>query len=293
MKLLDPAVFEESEMTPPEKLIAYRLKTEKAERLRVVPLQGNRRSSYRRAAIDLARLSERFLWEYQGDPALLANEDYLNMLATLCWLKDRDLFIPYETRDNAEKHRERNEGLPLVSVPLTLFLPISERRQINHIDPNLLLPVVAIPPLGFEQRLNIWKEEFAADADEADDGLKEIARRFRYEKETIRQICAELKALPEKPSHDDFIAACRAELSFDIGELAGYVEPRFAEERLILPHKQDAPVRRTTDGDGLVDKSSLRLGNGAGVERGRHHGAFCRPARNRKNDGGRDNGAPT
>jgi SpoVK/Ycf46/Vps4 family AAA+-type ATPase len=44
--------------------------------------------------------------------------------------------------------------------------------------------------------------------------------------------------LPGKPTEDDFIAACRAELSSDIGELAAYVEPRFIDERLILPNKQ-------------------------------------------------------
>ena len=60
--------------------------------------------------------------------------------------------------------------------------------------------------------------------------FKEMARRFRYEKETIRQICEELKSLPGKPTEDDFIAACRAELSSDVGELAAYVEPRFIDD---------------------------------------------------------------
>lgn len=235
---LDPENEDKEELSEANRIIAYRLKAERPARLRIVPLLGNRRSAYRQTVLDLSRLSKRTLWEYHGDPALLANEDYLNMLVTLCWLEDRDLFIHHELFDGAEKHRARNEGLPLRSVPVTLFLSISERRQINHIEPELLLPVVKIDALSYEQRLNIWKEEFGQDADKFADILTEVARRFRYEKETIRQVCAELKALPEKPTEDDFIAACRAEVSLDIGELAASVEPRFLDEHLILPSKQ-------------------------------------------------------
>lgn len=226
------------ELGKTKKLIAYRLKTEAPRRLRIVPLQGSRRSSYRQTAMDLARFARRTVWDFQGDPSMLASEDYLNMLVTLCWLKDRDLFISHEFFYGPDRPRERNEGLPSISIPVTLFLCISERKQIDHIEPELLLPVVKIPPLDFHERLKIWRAGFGKDADKYKGILMEVARRFRYEKEAIRQICAELKALPGKLTDDDFIAACRAELSFDIGELASYVEPRFIEEHLILPHKQ-------------------------------------------------------
>lgn len=226
------------ELGKTEKLIANRLKTERPTHLRIVPLQGNRRSSYRQTALDLARFSRRAVWDFQGDPALLASDDYLNILVTLCWLKNRDLFLSHELFYGPDRPRERNEGLPSVSIPVTLFLCISDRKQIDHIEPELLLPVVKIPPLDYEQRLKAWRAGFGKDADKYKGILREIARRFRYEKEIILQICAELKALPGKLSEDDFIAACRAELSFDIGELASYVEPRFIEERLILPNKQ-------------------------------------------------------
>ncbi len=236
--LLDATKSQGRTQTETGNLIAYRLKSEPLQHLRVLPLQGSRRSPYRQTALGLAKRSERSLWEYRGDPALLGDRDYLNMLVTLCWLSNRDLFIPHELFDGAERPRERNEGLPLTSVPVTVFLPISERRQVNHIEPELLLPVVRIPALTFEQRLAVWQGEFGERVDELGDILKEMARRFRYEQETISQICAELKALPGKLTESDFIAACRAEMSFDIGELAACVEPRFANERLILPKKQ-------------------------------------------------------
>jgi SpoVK/Ycf46/Vps4 family AAA+-type ATPase len=44
--------------------------------------------------------------------------------------------------------------------------------------------------------------------------------------------------LPTPIAPDDFIAACRAELELDIGELAQKVVPRFHDEKLILPPKQ-------------------------------------------------------
>jgi len=238
LALPEPSRVQERNQAGADNLLAYRLKAEPPQRLRIVPLQGNRRSPYRQTALTLAKLAGRSLWEYRGDPALLGDRDYLNMLVTLCWLSDRDLFIPHELFEGGEKHRERNEGLPLTSVPITLFLPITERRQIAHIEPALLLPVVKIPALTFEHRLAVWKAEFADKAAQLEDTLKEMARRFRYEQETISDISAELKALPRTPTESDFIAACRAEMNLDIGELAAYVEPRFAKEKLFLPKKQ-------------------------------------------------------
>ena len=78
--------------------------------------------------------------------------------------------------------------------------------------------------------------------------------------------CAELKALPRKPSEDDFIAACRAELSADIGELASYVEPRFADERLILPGKQDRQFEEQLIAMTSLTTVHYELGNGPRLE---------------------------
>ncbi len=192
LSLLDPTEAEEGELDDTGKMLAYRLRAEKAKHLRVLPLLGNRRSAYRQTAVDIARIANRRLWEYHGDAALLSGEDYLNMLVTLCWLQDRDLFIKQELFDG-EKTRERNEGLPLVSVPITLFVTITERRDLKHIEGELLLPVATIPALSYENRLVVWKNEFEDDAKKYRKILTEVSRRFRYEKETIRDIAAELK----------------------------------------------------------------------------------------------------
>ncbi|MFN0140320.1 MAG: ATP-binding protein [Pyrinomonadaceae bacterium] len=238
LRHLDQAVEEKGEITKTMELIAYRLRDRHQSTLRIVPLLGNRRSAFRQTAADIARLSKESLWEYTGDPTLLRNEDYFGMLLTFSWLTGRGLFVRHEIFDDSEQRREMNAGLPFVSTPVTIFLSISERRQVAHIDPELVLPFVKIPPLQYEDRLDVWKKEFGADADRYMPELKEMSRRFRYEKETIREICREIRALPHEPTEDDFIAACRTELSFDIGELAAHVEPRFIDEELILPNKQ-------------------------------------------------------
>ena len=236
---IDNGRDEGDELSEANRIIAYRLRSERPSRLRVVPLLGNRRSGFRQTATALARVSGSRLWGYTGDPSLLAREDYLNMLVTLAWLADRDLFISHELFSGPDRNRERNEGLPNVSVPITLFAPATDQKQLSHIDSDLLLPLVKIPALSYEQRLEEWKKGIAKKGNGYGRVLAEVARRFRFERSTIQQICRELQALPKPATEDDFIAACRAELNFDIGELAAYVEPRFEDERLILPHKQD------------------------------------------------------
>ncbi|NRF71725.1 ATP-binding protein [Aquincola sp. S2] len=238
LELIEPR--KEPGATPDKagELMGYRLESEKATRLRVVPLLGNKRSAYRQAAAAVSSVTKRAFWEYRGAPALPAADEYLNTLVTLCWLQDRDLLVDHGLFDTAEKNRPRNDGLPPLSVPVTLFAPISEHLQVRHIDAELLLPVLKIPTLSYEGRLAAWREEFGRDATALDATLTEVARRFRYERATIRQIAAEIKALPGTPTEDDLIAACRAELGVDMGDLAAYVEPRFKDERLILPKKQ-------------------------------------------------------
>lgn len=235
---IDPLKEEAGELTSAETLVAYRIRAEVPKKLRIVPLLGNRRSAYRQTAIDMARLAEQKMWEYTGDPSPLGHEDYFAMLTSFAWLTGHSLLIRQDLFEGSEARRTRNEGLPLVSVPATLFLSLSERKHVAHIDSDLLLPFVNIPALNYDARLTAWKQSLGHEAETYEPIIKEMARRFRYEKETIRNICAELRALPTPPTEDDFIAACRAELSFDIGELAAYVEPRFLDEQLILPNKQ-------------------------------------------------------
>lgn len=235
---LDAEKIEKAELSKAGELIAYRLKSETPEKMRVVPLLAAKGAARRETVAGISRLSKREVLEFDGDAGLLENADYLNSLTALCWLQDKDLFIKPEIFGEAEKWRQPNENLPLASLPVNLFLSISDPKQTEHIDEELRLPVVKIPPLSYAERLEVWEKEFGKDARKHKAIIGEIARRFRYEKETIREICRELKALPGKLTDDDFIAACRAALNLDIGELAAAVEPRFDKGDLILPPKQ-------------------------------------------------------
>ncbi|MBV9959799.1 MAG: ATP-binding protein [Acidobacteria bacterium] len=219
-------------------LLAYRLRAEKAEALRIVPLLGAKGSAWRETARAMARLAKREVVEFTGHGRLLESEAYLNALATLCWLRDADLALRYEEPDEGHERHGQSERLPLASIPLNLWLSITERKQLAHIPDANLLPAVSIAPLTYHERVRYWTQQLGAKARGHEGCINEISRRFRYEKETIRVIAQELKALPGKLAAEDFFAACRAELQTDLGELASKVTPRFYDEKLILPHKQ-------------------------------------------------------
>jgi SpoVK/Ycf46/Vps4 family AAA+-type ATPase len=70
--------------------------------------------------------------------------------------------------------------------------------------------------------------------------IAECARRFRYEKETIRSIAEGFQQATQNLNQTSLMAACRAELDLDMGELAQPVQPRFAAHSLVLPPKQQA-----------------------------------------------------
>jgi len=226
------------ELTDSARMIGYRLRSEPDSALRIVPLLGPRRAAHRQTAIDVARVAGTDLWEYRGDAALLANEDYLATLMTVSWLTGRGLFIGHQLFNASEPRRARLDTMPLASMPVTLFVAVGDRRDVAHLDAGVLLPFVEVPRPSYEARLEAWREGFGDAAAGYEPLLKEIARRFRYDRETILTVARELRALPAPATEDDFVSACRAELHLDIGELATHVEPRFADQKLILAHKQ-------------------------------------------------------
>ena len=239
LSLLEIEKIDRAELTDAGKFAATLLKAERAEKLRVVALQGNKGAAFEETVTSISHVTKRGVLKYDGNAALLENESYLNSLAVLCWLQDKDFFVKAEIFGEAENRRAANEGLPLASLPVTVFLPISEHRQIRHIDSALLFPIVKIPPLTFEERRETWRKGFGKEAKKYDKIIGEVSRRFRYEKEIIREVCRGLQALQKDLDDKDFFAACRAELNFEMGELAVEVAPRFEKEKLILPDKQD------------------------------------------------------
>jgi hypothetical protein len=224
------------------RLVAVRLKVSEAVSLRLVPVMGPRGASRRETVGALAKAAGKRAYEYAGDPAPSEDNQHLNALATACWLRDSFLFLSRELQPppaGEGKHRDERRALPAETIPATLFLSVTDRAQLAQLPEALLLPTVHVPAFGYRDRVEFWKGSLGAKAKGLDAALAECARRFRYEKETIRDISVELKGLPGQIAEHHLYAACRAELDADIGELASRVAPRFEGEELVLPHKQD------------------------------------------------------
>ena len=221
-------------------IVSLRLSAASTDRLRLVPVIGEKGSSRREVIQAIARANGKELVEFKGDPVVLDDQQYLNAVATVCWLKDSYLFFSNElpTHSGGDKQHQERYTLPSQTIPATLFLSVRERSQLALLPSNLLLPTVHVSPATYAERVAFWKESLGAKARGLKPVIAECARRFRFEKETILAVCEELKELPGKIAAKDFVAACRAELESDIGSLASLVAPRFSNEELILPHPQ-------------------------------------------------------
>ncbi|HYN86368.1 MAG TPA: ATP-binding protein [Pyrinomonadaceae bacterium] len=219
------------------RLVALRLAGARRDGLRVVPVVGPKGSPRRATAGAVARESGRGAVEAETFTASADDAPYLNSLATLCWLKDLCLFVAREPAAH-EGHACAQAFLPSPTIPAILFVAASERAQVANVPEELLLPPVNAPTLTYAERVARWKRALGAKARGLDSVIAEAARRFRYERETIDAVACALKRLPRRVTAEDFFAACRSELTQEIGELAARVAPRFESEELILPHKQ-------------------------------------------------------
>jgi hypothetical protein len=177
-------------------------------------------------------------------PDLLENRNFLKTLSTYCWLKGVHLYLGEEAaplvigNNDAHQHQSMIPWLNVQAVPIVIFLNTVGRRRLKNIPSHLLLPKIDVPGFTFRQRSSLWRELLTGKAKGLGTGIDECARRFRYEKETIRRIAEGIMTLPGPLTADDLLAACRAHLELDLGDLAQPVTPRFKEEILILPHHQ-------------------------------------------------------
>ena len=233
------SVAGDDELTETARLASLRLSAARATMLRVVPVIGAKGAARRGVVRAIAKANGKEVVEFQGEAAALEDSHYLNAMATVCWLRDMYLFFSKEPQAPAagEKRGERS-ALPSPTIPATLFLAVNDRGQFAQLPASLLSPPVYVPASTYQERVEFWNRSLGPKSAGLGLELAECARRFRFEKETIAAVCEELKALPDTVTAADLLAACRAELASDIGELASRVTPRFTDEELILPHKQ-------------------------------------------------------
>ena len=209
-------------------------------KIRIVPVRGSRGSSYIETVKAIARDTHRAVIAFEGDYSLLENTNYLNSIITLCWLRDLDLFLKKELAPSLfnNKTNQDMQIFPLQSLPITVYLSITDRTQLNNILPNLLLPIVDVRGFSYRERVRHWKKTLGEKVIGLEPVILECSRRFRYEKEALNSICETIRAMPDPVLPRDFTQACRAELELDMGELAQKVTLRFWDEELILPHYQ-------------------------------------------------------
>ena len=235
MALLDGQKTELSEVP---QLVSIKLNHE-PDRLRLVPVIGATGSSRHETVGAIAKANKKKVLDLNADPDTIP-EGHLNSIATVCWLKDTYLFLSRELRLSAKSgdhHSHHSQSWPAPGIPVTVFLSLSEDSQLSELPSDLLLPSVRIPPLTYDERRNCWKK-YLKDKTVDDALIGECARRFRFEKETISDICNTLNQLSGMITAKELLSACRMELDTKIGELASRVQPRFKNEELILPQKQ-------------------------------------------------------
>jgi len=242
---------DETSLPPEAKFLAARLKaTSLAEGLRVVPIIGNKGAPLREMAAAIASLAGRSVAELESAPAPgTAPSSLPGPLATLAWLHGLDVFVSWPDEPcGAGEDKHHALVWPVSStLPLTLFLGLEDKTSLRRLPSAGRLPAITVAPMSFQDRHGRWRDQLQIRTEEngppLDDAMAECARRFRYERDTIDTIAAELLALDLPVCPDDLTAACRAEVTADIGELAQAVVPRFDLDELMLPAKQSREIR--------------------------------------------------
>ena len=239
LKLLDNE-DEGRELTDTERLLSLRLREQQSESMRIVPVVGSRWSSHRAAVKMIAQAAGHEVVELEGQTPL-DNRDHLSAIATLCWLRGADLFLSLDSRDRTHSAAQHSTQIPFasLSIPVTVFLALSDRRQVSSFPQKSVLPAVTVRPLSYEERVGEWRLALGPKSKRLADCIAEVSRRFRYEKELIWEIAKGLKDSSVEIREQELVSACRAALDVDIGDLAVRVTPRFENERVILPAKQE------------------------------------------------------
>ncbi len=231
----------EIDVTETARLVAVRLQAAEPDHMCIVPIRGPKGSAHVECVQAISHVTNQAAVSYQAAPGLLQRAGYLDSLATVCWLKGVSLFLDESlvstlSTDNAA---QTEQILPQPSIPITVFLGVNDRKQIPKLPERYLLPIVDVPEFAYQDRMVYWKSALGDKAQDIEASIAENARRFRYGKETIDRVCTGLRSLPGAITPQDLVAAARAELELDIGDLAQKVTPRFRDEKLILPRKQE------------------------------------------------------
>jgi hypothetical protein len=238
-----PELRRDFDATFPEQdleLIRARLAATGASELRIVPVQARPGAAFADAVAALAAALGCCVRQPELVPSQLEDPAAIRSLLLLAWLLGDAVFLaPQSFAADGERARVHAALAAARAVPVTIFVAIHDRSELSGLPPELLVPTLEVPPLSYERRRELWRGTLAHSSPELDASVAEAARRFRYEGETIRALAEGLNLLGRAPTPGELLAACRAEVQVDCGDLAQVVHPRFTADELVL-----SPERR-------------------------------------------------
>ncbi len=211
---------------------ASRLRVPAVE-MRIVPVLTPQGASAADLLAALAEESGRPIVTLRG----LHSAQNITGIFVRCWLENFDLLLRAGTAPAPSKLAD--VLLPFADLPITVFVEVSDRSQLDGIPQNRVFSCMQVPSLSFEDRVERWSEALGLTAAAHASVVAETARRFRYEAETIDRIASTLRSVPDEITPDSITAACRSAARLELGDLAQLVIPRFdSADELFLPPRQ-------------------------------------------------------
>jgi len=226
-----------TDLTEFARLVASRLRVDALE-MRIVPLLTPQGASTDDLRIAVEGVSGRRIVQLGGT----VSPQGIVVALVLCWLDGFDLLL--RPGDLPGPAKLADTLLPCAALPVTVFVEVADRGPLDGIPQNLLFGGIEVPSLTYAQRVKHWTEALGPAAVHLAPAVAEVARRFRYEAETIDRIALALRSVPDAITAQAITTACRSAARLELGDLAQRVTPRFDDaSELFLPAAQSDQFR--------------------------------------------------
>lgn len=215
---------------------AYYLLNRAPQRLKLIPLHGKPGTDY-----------EDFLEKHLVRKALVATPSNANLnepgtlhsLLGAAWLQGADLYMdPGATYTLFQEKSELDKTFAaLAALPVNLVAAFNDKSLLKNLGGHLYTPGIEVPSMGHKERCAFWSS-LLPEGESIQETIGECARRFRFEKKSIREIADDLRVQEGAIQKEELLSACKAQLKVNMGELARKATPRFSGEELVLPPKE-------------------------------------------------------
>ncbi|MEM9446425.1 MAG: ATP-binding protein [Verrucomicrobiota bacterium] len=235
------SVFDSHSLSDSAQLIAARLRANQRQDLQIIPVYGPERGDHLALSRAMAELNGAMLVELKELLRFSDAPHFLHSIIVLCWLRGVDLFLPAHVIKESSQFMGKNASMmwnSLPALPIHLYVALTDKDEKKALPERWILPVVETPDFDYHERRNAWKQYLESENALSEEDISECARRFRYQRQTIKSIADGLNSFSSAIERQNLFSACRCELAVNMDGLAQKVEPRFDSEELILPPKQ-------------------------------------------------------